>query len=423
MLSQIKSCRICGNQNLVEVLDLGEQVLTGVFPRTLDQNITRGPLKLLKCIGSEVEDACGLLQLANTYELNEMYGDNYGYRSGLNPSMVNHLHKKVKHILGLVELAPGDIVIDIGSNDSTTLQAYPQNKFKLVGIDPTGIKFREFYPSGIELIADFFSIDIFRARFGDSKAKVVTSFSMFYDLEAPLDFMRTVADILHPDGVWVFEQSYMPTMLERNSYDTVCHEHLEYYGLQQIKWMTDRSGLRIVDVEFNDINGGSFSVTVAHKSSNRVEYEKLDDLLTKENSLGLNSLAPYLDFALRVAHSKRILVDFLKVASESGKRIFALGASTKGNVILQYCDITESQISAVGEINLDKEGCFTPGTLLPIVSENAVLAQKPDYLLVLPWHFREFFQNSAKFQGMKLVFPLPQLEILNENSTTLYCSD
>lgn len=418
MLNRIKCCRICGNQDLVEVLDLGEQVLTGVFPRKLDQSVTCGPLKLLKCISSESASACGLLQLAHSYELNEMYGDNYGYRSGLNPSMVSHLHDKVKRILGIVDLAQGDLIIDIGSNDSTTLQAYPQNQFKLVGIDPTGLKFRQYYPPSIELIADFFSIDVFRARFGNSKAKVVTSFSMFYDLEAPLDFMRTVADILHPEGVWVFEQSYMPTMLERNSYDTVCHEHLEYYGLQQIKWMTDRSGLVIVDVEFNNINGGSFSITVAHKSSNRIEYVNLDGLLTKERSLGLNSLKPYLEFATRVSYSKRNLVDFLKKASESGERIFALGASTKGNVILQYCDITDSQISGVGEINADKEGCFTPGTLLPIVSENTVLAQKPDYLLVLPWHFREFFENSAKFKGMKLVFPLPQLEILNENSTT-----
>jgi NDP-4-keto-2,6-dideoxyhexose 3-C-methyltransferase len=409
---ETKHCRICGNINLVKVLDLGEQALTGVFPHSKDQSVTRGPLQLLKCHDAPGVDACGLLQLAHSYDVDEMYGENYGYRSGLNPSMVRHLHGKVERILGIANLSQGDLIVDIGSNDSTTLQAYPPGFYKLAGIDPTGIKFGQYYPSHIELIPDFFSLDKFRARFGDQKAKVVSSFSMFYDLEAPMDFMREVRDILHPEGVWIFEQSYMPTMLERNAYDTVCHEHLEYYGLKQIKWMADKVGLRIVDVEFNDINGGSFSVTAAHPESTYPTCANLDELLDREVLLGLDTLKPYAEFAQRVANSRTKLMDFFRRAHAEGKRVFALGASTKGNVVLQYCGVTPALLDSVGEVNPEKFGKLTPGTYISILPEEDVLSRNPDFLIVLPWHFRTFFEQQQKYAGKSLVFPLPNLEIV-----------
>ena len=246
MLKQVQKCRICGNRNLVGVLDLGDQVLTGVFPRNRSTQITKGPLRLVKCMGDG--DVCGLLQLEHSYDLGEMYGENYGYRSGLNVTMVKHLHAKVRRVLERVPLVESDLVIDIGSNDSTSLQAYPNPGPILVGIDPTGSKFSNFYPPHIRLIPDFFSAKSVHKQFPGKKAKVITSFSMFYDLEDPLGFMHDVHEVLAEDGVWVFEQSYMPTMLETNSYDTVCHEHLEYYALKQIKWMTDRVGFRIDEV-------------------------------------------------------------------------------------------------------------------------------------------------------------------------------
>ncbi|MDB6089445.1 MAG: C-methyltransferase, partial [Gammaproteobacteria bacterium] len=251
MYRQIEACRICNSKELVEVLDLGSQALTGVFPSSRTQQVTSGPLKLVKCFGKE---GCGLLQLQHSYDLGELYGDNYGYRSGLNASMVAHLREKVRKILERVTLPPEALVIDIGSNDSTTLQAYGAVGCTLVGIDPTGKKFHQYYPPHIRLIPDFFSAAAVRQNLGERKASVVTSFSMFYDLEEPLKFAREVHDVLADEGIWVFEQSYMPTMLERNSYDTVCHEHLEYYALKQIKWLTDRAGLKIIDVEFNDVN-------------------------------------------------------------------------------------------------------------------------------------------------------------------------
>jgi NDP-4-keto-2,6-dideoxyhexose 3-C-methyltransferase len=236
---------------------------------------------------------------------------------------------------------------------------------------------------------------------------------MLYDLEDPLRFMRDIAEVLAEDGIWVFEQSYMPTMLERNSYDTVCHEHLEYYGLKQIVWMAQRAGLKIVDVEFNDVNGGSFSLTAAHGSSPRQATPAVAATLCREQELQLDSLAPYNAFAKRVAASRDALLRFIATAKAKGERVCALGASTKGNVLLQYCAIDRSQVEKVGEVNSDKFGSFTPGSLLPIVPEQELLSASPDYLLVLPWHFRPYFMRSAQLAGRRLLFPLPELEVVS----------
>ncbi len=412
MYTPIHACRICGNTTLVKVLDLGEQTLTGVFPKTPEQAITRGPLHLLKCTGSD--DCCGLLQLAHSYDLGEMYGENYGYRSGLNKSMVEHLHAKVARIRSLIALEPGDMVIDIGSNDGTTLSAYPAEGLTRVGIDPTAEKFRQYYPQGVAVIPDFFSASLVKERFGERKARVVTSFSMFYDLERPMDFVREIASVLDGEGIWVFEQSYMPLMLDRNSYDTACHEHLEYYALKQIQWMAQRCGLKIVDVEFNDVNGGSFSITAAHQSSKLQESPEVARILREEAARGLDTEAPYRAFADRVAQSQTDVRAFLETAKAQGRTVGILGASTKGNVLLQYCGITAADVVAVGEVNPDKFGSFTPGSLIPIIDEAKLLALKPDYLMVLPWHFRPFFEKRFGGLDSRLVFPLPELDILGQ---------
>jgi hypothetical protein len=409
MYTPVRRCRICGNTVLHLVLDLGEQVLTGVFPRDPDAHITKGPLQLVKCTGRN--DSCGLLQLAHSYDLGEMYGENYGYRSGLNASMVRHLHATVAQICKRIDLRAGDLVVDIGSNDGTTLRAYPAD-LTLVGIDPTGTKFQNHYPEHVQLVPDYFSSRLLTKRFPNRKAKVVTSFSMFYDLEDPLHFMREVHEVLDDDGVWVFEQSYMPTMLAMNSFDTVCHEHLEYYALKQIKWMTDRVGFRIVDLEFNGVNGGSLSVTAAKGGSATPQTSLVEATLRAEREQGLDTLEPYVAFSERIALIKRDIRAFVEEAHSQGKTVAALGASTKGNVLLQHCGLTARDITMIGEVNPEKFGAYTPGTLIPIVAEDDVLARNPDFLLVLPWHFREFFVASDKYKDRALIFPLPKLEIV-----------
>lgn len=257
-----RRCRIAESDRLTPVLDLGTQYLTGVFPKTVDQDVTSGPLGLVWCPDS------GLLQLSHSYDLGEMYGENYGYRSGLNQSMVEHLQNKVRHLLRLRPLNKGDLVVDVGSNDGTLLGAYPIDGILRLGVDPTGAKFKEFYKPGIELVADFFNADRVRNVFPSKKARIITSISMFYDLEDPNTFVSDIAQSLEPDGIWHFEQSYMPTMLRMNSYDTVCHEHIEYYSLQVVRELLQTYGLEVIDVQMNAVNGGSFAVTAAHKGAN-----------------------------------------------------------------------------------------------------------------------------------------------------------
>lgn len=416
MVKKIVQCRACGNRNLELVLDLGEQMLTGVFPKSPAEAASIGPLHLVKCSGDG--DVCGLLQLEHSYDLEEMYGSNYGYRSGLNASMVAHLRAKVARIIEHLPLSKGDLVVDIGSNDATTLRAYPDDLL-LVGIDPTGVKFKQYYPSHVQLIPEFFSTDLLTTRFPGRKAKVVTSFSMFYDLEDPMNFMREIHSVLADDGVWVFEQSYMPSMLDMNSYDTVCHEHLEFYGLSQIKWMADRVGFNIQSVELNGTNGGSISVTVAKSNGATVTSHAVQEILDEEARRGLNTLTPYRAFAKAAEDSKRELREFVARAQAEGKTVAALGASTKGNVLLQYCGLSHAEISCIGEVNDDKFGSYTPGTWIPIVSESELLARKPDYVIVLPWHFRAFFESVPSLKDVALVFPLPKFQIVTPSKSAL----
>ncbi|PTC01506.1 methyltransferase [Thalassospira xiamenensis] len=409
----ISKCRMCGNQNLVHVVDLGRQFLTGVFPKERNNTgVTEGPLELVKCHG-DWPKVCGLLQLRHSYDPAEMYGNNYGYRSGLNGSMVDHLRAKVSSIMSLVSLNSGDLVIDIGSNDGTTLSMYPP-ELDLIGVDPVGEKYRQYYPDYVELIPQLFSSQLISSRYPERMAKVITSFSMFYDLEDPLSFARQVAGILDTkSGIWVFEQSYMPKMIEKVAFDTICHEHIEYYGLKQIDWMLGRCGLKIIDVEFNDVNGGSFSITACHEgASHNSNKSEISAALAYEAGLQLDKIETYIHFGKNIDKVRDQLKSFLKQAKRDGKAVAALGASTKGNVLLQYCGLNSEDIEFIGEVNSDKFGSYTPGSLIPILDEVDVLKNKPDYLLVLPWHFRENFLSNPRYKGKCLVFPLPDIEVV-----------
>ena len=240
---------------------------------------------------------------------------------------------------------------------------------------------------------------------------------MFYDLEDPQAFVGQISSILDPQaGIWHFEQSYLGSMLKTTSYDTVCHEHLEYYSLRQIQWLTDRADLKVIDVKLNDVNGGSFAITVARKSAPYEPSPRVAEMIAAEEGLNLREAAPYLTFAKRVVeHRDRLIALLVKLKSE-GKKVLAYGASTKGNVILQYCGLTKKDIPCVAEVNADKFGCFTPGTLIPIVSEADAKAMKPDYFLVLPWHFRDNLVKREEAYlrgGGKMIFPLPEIEIVD----------
>jgi 2-polyprenyl-3-methyl-5-hydroxy-6-metoxy-1,4-benzoquinol methylase len=406
----IDRCRISGSKNLIPVLDLGVQALTGVFPDSSSTEVTSGPLRLVWCADS------GLLQLEHSYDLSEMYGDNYGYRSGLNASMVEHLRSKVKSLHQYVDLKLGDHVLDIGSNDGTLLSNYKMEGLRCFGIDPTASKFASYYDPSITVVPDFFDKSVWNKVSNGKSAKIVTSIAMFYDLESPAAFVRDIRDILAKDGIWHFEQSYMPAMLRTNSYDTICHEHLEFYSLTVINNLLKKEGLRIIDVSFNSINGGSFSVTAAHKDSSFTGNDKVIDwMLGQEERMQLHTPSPYRQFEERVFNHREDLRRLVDALLSDGKKIAGYGASTKGNVLLQFCGFTEEHICAIAEINDDKFGKVTPGSNIPIKSETEVREMKPDYMLVLPWHFRDSIIRREKeylANGGSLIFPFPEIEII-----------
>ena len=409
-MTKIEKCRISGSKNLINVLSLGEQYLTGIFPKSKSEKITKGPLDLVLCPES------GLLQLGHSYDLKEMYGLNYGYRSGLNKFMVNHLNNKITYLTKIKPLEKNDIVLDIGSNDGTLLNCYKESNLFKIGVDPTGDKFRNFYKKDVVLVSDFFNSSLFEKKFPGRKAKIISCISMFYDLESPANFVEQISEVLDKDGICHFEQSYMPTMLRQNAYDTICHEHLEFYSLGVVKKLIENAGLKIIDVQINGINGGSFAVTAACKNANfKTNDAIIDWMLEQEDRMKLNTTEPYIEFKKRVFSHRRDLINLINNLNNNNKKIIGYGASTKGNVLLQFCNFTDNDLSCIAEVNPDKYGSYTPGTLIPIVSEVDAKSMRPDYMLVLPWHFKDTIikreENYLK-NGGKLIFPLPEIEIV-----------
>jgi len=409
MYTEITKCRICDKSHLITVLSLGEQYLTGVFPKHKTDKISKGPLDVVLC------SHCGLLQMKQTYDSNEMYGDNYGYRSGLNSSMVEHLQQKMKMLEILVKPKPSDLILDIGSNDATLLRACT-GKYMKVGIDPTGLKFKKYYTKDIVLIPDFFSAEAFKKLYPHKKAKIITSIAMFYDLRNPKDFVHDIFDCLTDDGIWHFEQSYMPSMLRTNAYDTICHEHLEFYSFKVVKDLLEKCGMRIIDVEMNAINGGSFAITACKKDAYYTSNKPIIKwLLKQEKDMELETPKPYRDFEVRVYRHRQNLKSLISTLVADGKKVIGYGASTKGNVLLQFCGLSTKQIPYIADVNTDKYGSYTPGTKIPIISEADAKVMKPDYLLVLPWHFKDNIMARERdflASGGKFIFPLPEIEIV-----------
>ncbi len=389
--------------------------LTGVFPN-VGEEIEKGPLTLVKCDDSESTSNCGLLQLNHNYQLEKLYGENYGYRSGLNRSMVSHLQGIVSQIKSRINLEKGDLVLDIGSNDGTLLGSYGLDDITLVGMDPTIKKFGMYYKNGINKIPDFFGSELFKKHFKDKKAKIVTSIAMFYDLEHPIDFMAQVYEILEDDGVWVLEQSYMPRMIDNVSYDTICHEHTEYYAVRQISWMVEKIGFKIIDIELNEANGASFRVTLAKKKSPlRENKEMVGAIIKAEDARHLEKPETYNQFKKDVFVQNDELIKFVRKVKKDGKTIYGYGASTKGNVILQLAGLTKKDLPAIAEVNDYKFGRLAPGTDIPIRPEKEIKELKPDYLLVLPWHFKDNILGKEQEyldSGGHLVFPIPKIEVI-----------
>jgi SAM-dependent methyltransferase len=416
-----QSCRVCGSSPLTPVIDLGEQYLQGSFikPGLELPTDSRFPTQLVRCDASTQPDACGLLQISHSVPAEILYS-NYWYRSGTNQTMRDHLAGIVTQAITYTSAERGARVLDIGCNDGTLLRAYG-DRYERYGVDPSNIA-AEIEPP-ITVINTVFPSEQTKAAFATLKFDVVTTIAMFYDLEDPVGFAKEISSLLAPSGVWILEMSYMPTMLEQNAFDTICHEHIEYYSLAVLDRVMERAGLRIFRAELNSSNGGSIRCFVSQTSdalvSKPAHENAVKTLRRQEQCLMLDTNAPYLAFQHRADQFKTDLRTLVHDVRADGKTIHVYGASTKGNTILQWCGLDKEVIECAADRNPEKHGARTLGTDIPIVSERESREAKPDYYLVLPWHFKaEFLRREADTirAGTAMIFPLPELAVIDASN-------
>jgi SAM-dependent methyltransferase len=412
------TCRVCGSSALTRVIDLGEQYLQGSFVKPGKElpPMRKIPCVLVRCDPTRDEKACGLLQMEHSVPPTILYSA-YWYRSGTNQTMRDHLKSIADEAAGMIEKKDA-CVLDIGCNDGTLLNSYPKGFVKF-GIDPSDVA--QEIRGDIKVVQDTFPSERLEQAARHSTFDVITSIAMFYDLEDPVSFVKSVKRSLSPDGLWIFEMSYMPTMLKLNSYDTICHEHLEYYSLAVIEEIVTRAGMKVVRVGMNDINGGSIRCYATHEDNFRFtkkEYShSLDALRQEEFDLELDTDKPYRNFQERINVHREELTTLLKRFKAEGKKIHLYGASTKGNTILQWCGIDRFIVDYAADRNPEKNGARTLGTDIPIISEEDSRAMKPDYYLVLPWHFKKEFLEREKdtlMRGTGMIFPLPTIEVIRK---------
>lgn len=414
-----KTCRISGEE-LVPLFSLGQLYVSDFLPEGEPPRM-KHKVELKLCLAPE----SGLVQLAHTAPFDEMYGE-YWYRSGTNATMTRELQDIAESTQNLIRWDPGDIFLDIASNDGTLLR-FVDGQMIRIGIDPVEGDYRDLaLKHADDVVQDYFSKDVYySSAHATKKAKIITSIAMFYDLDDPHSFVEDVSEVLDDNGLWVIQMSYLPLMLQQLAFDNICHEHLEYYSLSSLKYLLDAHNLKIVDCQLNDINGGSFRVYVQKNSADPASFGtspyrdvasyRVQSILSHEKSLNLKDPNTYKDFYAKVEKLKKETVDFIKKEKAVGKKIWAYGASTKGNTLLQWFGLDNTLIDGIAERSPAKFGRRTVGTNIPIYSEEEAREAQPDYFLVLPWHFiKEFTEREQKYlkAGGKFIVPCPKFEVI-----------
>jgi SAM-dependent methyltransferase len=413
-----QTCRLCGSRSLTPIVDLGDQLLASTFVSEANKDrlpSRKVPLELVRCNPTLDEKACGLVQLRHSFPADIMYSD-YWYLSGVNQTMRDALAQITAKTQDFVSLAAGDIVVDIGCNDGTLLHSYGVAKLDRIGFDPA--QNLDTAKDEFLRVPTYFNAASYRAVRGDKKAKVVTSIAMFYDLEDPHRFTAEVAEILDDDGIWILQMADLPNMLRSNMFDNICHEHLCYYHLAPLEQLFRAHGLKLVDVEMNFVNGSSYRLYIRKNAGPAPGAEgraRIAKVRFDEFNLALDTDAPYDTFKQNIERNKHDLLFFLNQAKQQGKKVFAYGASTKGNVLLQYCGITPALVPFAADRNPMKWGCWSLGSDLPIISEDDARAKQPDYFLVLPYHFLdEMLVRERAFleRGGKFIVPVPTVRLV-----------
>jgi hypothetical protein len=390
------------------LVDLGEQYFSGYFPDP-NENIEhlKAPLVLVGC------NLCNLVQLRDSFSLSQMYGENYGYRSGLNSTMVEHLRMKALKLTKEYNLNSSSRILDIGANDGTFLKNFSKIGSRLTGIDPTIPNWIEFYDFEADLIGQLFDETILKSTQTHS-FDLISSISMFYDVARPIEFAKLIKKLLSPSGIWHVELAYLPFMMRNNSYDTICHEHLEYYSISSLNFILQQSNLQIISVDYNRINGGSIALDITHSNSEFFQ-SKFDVSASINNEEPKINNEQWDQFRKSIDENIKAIKNGIHKIASNNQEIVGIGASTKGNVILQATGLNSVLIKFIAEINPRKYGKITPGTKIPIKTDDEAEKSLTKYKLVLPWHFKNhIIANEKKFlnNGGKLIFPLPNFEIL-----------
>lgn len=417
-LTTIDACRVCGNAHLESVFDVGAQYLQGSFviEGMAEPSREKFPMELVRCDAGGQPDACGLVQLRHQVSPAVLYA-NYWYTSGTTATMKNHLQSIAATACQSAKFVESR-VLDIGCNDGTLLFNFPESIEKW-GIDPSDVATA--VPETVQFVQDVFPSSKLRSRLGDRKFDVVTSIAMFYDLSDPVGFASEVEQLLAEDGIWIIEMSYLPMMLQMNSLDTVCHEHLEYYSLAVLDYIARKAHMRIVDAQLNAINGGSIQLRLCKEVAKRLDEgaDSIAKLRDYETRIGLDTSRPLLDFRLRVEQQRREMIELVREIQDRGEIIHVYGASTKGNVLIQWYGLDHHQLPFAADRNPKKVGARTVGTNIAVISEAESRAMQPDYFLVLPWHFRHEFlmrERETIMSGTRMIFPLPELLVVDADN-------
>ena len=413
-------CKSCHQKRLKKVIAIGKQPISSVFLTKKIKNLKKYSLDLYEC------QKCKLVQFNKLTPLKDMYGTTYGYRTSLSKMMISHIKEKYKKILKMKIIRNKSNILDIGSNDGTFLNFFTNNRKKtnLFGIDPSARKFKKHYKQNINLIVNYFSFSIIKNfliknKFKKKNFSLISSFAMFYDIENPNKFCEDIYKLLEPDGIWILEMSYFPLLLSHLTYDQICHEHVAYYTLDSFNKIIKRSNLKIIDIVFNEINGGSIEIICSKKSSkHKVNTKKVSEVLNEENKINKGS---YAQFNQRIYNVKKTINLFLSKLSK--QKIIGYGASTKGNIVLNHCEINSKQLKYICDANSEKHGKYTPGSNIKIISKEMMRKLKPDYLFVLIWSFRsEVIKQEEKYlkNGGKLIFHLPMFHIVDKENYKSY---
>lgn len=404
-------------QYFVELFTLGDFYVSDFIHE--NDKIERKKYDLTLLLDTKYE----LVKLKNIPPKDMMWGK-YWYRSGINTTMRKELKNIVDSVLTTIPYNQNDIFLDVACNDGTLLGFVPDTFYK-VGIDPAEDSFKvESEKVSNLIIQDFFSAKVYNKHLQEKKAKIITIIAMFYDIESPLKFLDEIYQIMDDEGILVLQLSYTPLMLQQLAFDNICHEHIYYYSLSSLQNLLIQKKLNIVDVELNDVNGGSFRVYIRKQDANPNNFKtapyrdvanfKIKSLLEYEKSLGLNDPKTYSEFYSRINELKNETVEFIKKVKKEGKTIWGYGASTKGNTLLQWYGLDNTLIDAIADKSSYKHGSKTIGTNIPIVSEEEMRKNKPDYLLILPWHFvQEFKKRESNYleSGGKFIIPCPKFEV------------